>query len=608
MEFEFEQTQQLLSRDSSHPEGVRWLKRADRVAIAVGLLSTIVDHGQQSGSHPVARVLVVLAMAVITASIILRYRWSLAKPSFFRRHRVIVLSAGAWIVGIFAGFLLGPTLAETDLAVSSRWEAIVFVTKTIMVLYSLFGFVRGVREIAARGINPATVLIGSFLVLIMFGTVALMLPRSSADGTSAPFQTALFTATSASCVTGLVVVDTGVYWSRFGQCVILLLIQCGGLGIMTFGAIFAAIAGRGAGLRESATMRELLVAEGQQDLNRLVLAIIGFTLIAEVVGAVLLSGLWSHLPLGECVFQSVFHSVSGFCNAGFALTENSLVGMAGYWQIWGVMALLIIVGGMGFGTLQNLSTYCRRFIPRRSQLISRPARVKLRLHLTTRVALITTACLLVGGTILYLLIERQGESESIADRFANAWFQSVTFRTAGFNTVEIGELQPSTKLFGILLMFIGACPGSTAGGIKTTVFGVSILGLASILKGRQQVECFGRTIPFELVNRAFAVTFLAALVVMSGTLLVVLLEHRPELFLDHMFEVSSAAGTVGLSSSVTVGGETMSITKSLTPGSLWVITIIMFLGRVGPLTLLIALAGRHSSGRYEYPTERVVLG
>ncbi len=181
-----------------------------------------------------------------------------------------------------------------------------------------------------------------------------------------------------------------------------------------------------------------------------------------------------------------------------------------------------------------------RFVPRRSQLISRPARVKLRLHLTTRVALITTACLLVGGTILYLLIERQGESESIADRFANAWFQSVTFRTAGFNTVEIGELQPSTKLFGILLMFIGACPGSTAGGIKTTVFGVSILGLASILKGRQQVECFGRTIPFELVNRAFAVTFLAVLVVMSGTLLVVLLEHRPEFFLDHMFEVSSA--------------------------------------------------------------------
>jgi trk system potassium uptake protein TrkH len=436
-----------------------------------------------------------------------------------------------------------------------------------------------------------------------------MLPRAKASPTeqfpdqSAPFLVALFTSTSASCVTGLVVVPTGTYWSPFGQAVILGLFQVGGLGIMTCGAFFALVAGGGMQFRESATLRDLLESEQLGDVRRLVLSILLFTLVSEAIGAIAISGLWADLPLGDRVWYSVFHAVSAFCNAGFSLTDDSFVGLGDRWQVWGGVAGLIIIGGMGFAVLYNFALCLEsRITSIKIKPLFHLPRSRVRLTLSTKLASVTTLCLLIAGTVGYFVLEaaaRPALTEDVPTRTAEAWFQSVTFRTAGFNTVDHGALHPSTKLFAILLMFVGASPGSTGGGVKTVAFAVVVLALVSILRGRERVEVAGRTIPQELVNRALAIFCLGVVVVMVVTLLLVLFENQPGLFINHLFEATSAFGTVGVSTG---------ITPSLSDASKSVIVVTMFAGRVGPLTLLIALAGRQRGARYEFPAERVTLG
>ena len=379
-------------------------------------------------------------------------------------------------------------------------------------------------------------------------------------------MTALFTATSATCVTGLVVEDTPTYWSREGQLVILGLFQIGGLGIMTFGAFFGLIAGRSIGLKEHATFSDLLDSEGLRHVRRLLIAILTFTLLMEVLGAIGLSSLWRDQPFGERVFQSLFLSVSGFCNAGFALTENSFVGLADCWQVWGALSLLIIVGGLGFAVLFDVSRFLQHQVQGRRHAVGllreRPV---LRLSLTTKIVLTSTSLLLVTGAMGLFLLERTSAHGSTAPMTAaDAWFQSVTFRTAGFNTVDMGQLQPTSKLLGILLMFIGASPGSTGGGVKTIAFSIAVLGLMAVLRRRKHIECFGRMLPDILMHRALAVMFLSLLLIMVTTALLLLYEDRPEYFLDYMFEATSAVGTVGVSSTLPTGdGVLVSVTQVL---------------------------------------------
>lgn len=612
-------THDWLARPSLYPERAKWLRRTDALAQIIGVGAMVIGHGQRRTGVPPWEfgAVVIAAMLVITVGILLRYRWSLARISFGYRHLWTVLAAVAWIVCMVLAMILGPVLPDLNAEGfgGGRWWGFVQVSEGILALYSVTGFVRGMRKAASGGVNPALLLVMSFLILISVGTVVLMLPicrRTPLDEplVGAPFLTALFTATSASCVTGLVVEPTGTYWSKAGQVVILALFQTGGLGIMTFGAFFAAIAGRNVRLTEFATLRELFSSEGLGDVRRLIFAILGFTFVSELMGALLLHTCWPELPPGERIFFSLFHSVSAFCNAGFALTENSFVGMAGRWQVAAVIPGLIILGGLGFAVLYNLASFvlnlARRF--RRPQGFRFP-RDRVRLRLTTKLVLVVTVGLLLSGTVFFYLLERIGENDAGGISIADAWFQSVTLRTAGFNTVEIGRLSPASKLLGIAMMVIGASPGSTGGGVKTTVFAVAFVGLVSVLRGRERVEAFGRTIPSVNVNRAMTVLFVSMLTIMVATVLLVIFEQRPELFLDHLFEVTSAAGTVGLSSSMELpDGGAISITQSLSSASRLVIILTMFLGRVGPLTLLLALAGEAPAARYEYPPERVTLG
>jgi trk/ktr system potassium uptake protein len=605
-----QRSENLPFSQSLHPRRDRSLRRIDSLLQVLGVAAVVVLHGLRNAPVDVRIELglfLIAAMAFLTASVAWRYGWTLARESFVTEHRVALVVSIGWAIGMLAAVLFGPLLPAVEVRLP-RLNAFMVISEAAILIRGVAGTIVVIRRATAGATDPAVILVISFAVLISIGTILLMLPRAKAAPTdafpedSAPFLVALFTSTSASCVTGLIVVPTGTYWTPFGQAVIFGLFQIGGLGIMTCGAFFALAAGGGMQFRESATLRDMLESEQLGDVRRMVLSILVFTLVAELIGAIAISGLWADLPLGERIWNSLFHSVSAFCNAGFALTDDSFVGMGNRWQVWGGVAGLIIVGGMGFAVLYNfvLCIQSRLSSVKIKPLFNLP-RSRVRLTLSTKLASITTLCLLIGGTAGYFVLEAAAKHElsDVPTRLADAWFQSVTFRTAGFNTVDHAALHPSTKLFAILLMFIGASPGSTGGGIKTVCFAVTVLALLSILRGRPQVEISGRTIPQELVNKALAIFCLGVVVVMSSTLLVVLFENQPGLFLDHLYEVTSAFGTVGVSAGVTAG---------LSDASKSVIVATMFMGRVGPLTLLIALAGRQRGAEYEFPAERVTLG
>lgn len=585
-----------------HPLAELWLHQVDVVGGVAGVIAVILIHGFREPDQVLVRILASAILAANLAplvSLMLRYVWSRTRSTFLRENLVGATFCIGWLVGLVVlrvvNHFRGPAVLPTELILP--WS------QAIALARGVFELTRVSKFIAHARFNPALVLVLSFVALIGTGTLLLMLPRCRPAGEiPADWLTALFTSTSACCVTGLVVVDTGTYWSRPGQCIILLLIQLGGLGIMTFGAFFATVVGGQSSVREAATMADLLESDQLGDVRSLIRSILGFTFAIEATGAILVSGLWADKPLGERVFQSVFHSVSSFCNAGFSTRAESLMHWELRWQVWGVVAGLIILGGFGFTSLDNwYRTICsvNWFRPRSTLPITLQPRV--RLSLSTRLVTITTLLLLVGGTLVLLGMEWNNPAHPTdpTTQFANAWFHSVTLRTAGYNTIDHGQLTAPSKIFGIMLMFVGASPGSTGGGVKTICLALSILTLRAVLKGRTNVEVMKRTIPEVQVYRGLAVIALALTVQMISSLMIISFEQKPELVLDHLYEVSSALGTVGVSTGVT---------SKLLPGSQLVLIATMFLGRVGAVTLVAALAGTSNKANYEYPEERIMLG
>lgn len=586
-----------------HPVVADWLQRSESVSGFIGLSAIVMLHGfhvmePHVGSLLAASILIALFLPL--ASVITRYTWSLTKSTFLKDNAGNVLLFYLWLTGLLMLSSMALMQPSTGISMSRLFgwgECIVF-CRGILELLTV------IQWIAQAGWNPAMVLASSFVALITFGMLILMLPLCRPeDQVPADWLTALFTATSACCVTGLVAVDTATYWSRVGQCVILMLIQVGGLGIMTFGAFFAmAVSNRGS-IRETATMRDLLESEQLSNVGRLVRSIVGLTVGIELMGALLLSGLWADQPWSEMLFQSLFHSVSAFCNAGFS-TRGLGLNMEGWelrWQVWCVLAGLIILGGFGFTALDNLwhAAWTRRWF--RQRIVLPRAAQSVRLSLTTKLVCVTTIGLLVGGTLLMFVLEWNSPRfpSDTPSQLANAWFHSVTLRTAGFNTINHAELQPTAKLLGIMLMFVGASPGSTGGGVKTTCLALAILTLRAVLKGRTTVEVWGRTIPEVQVYRGLAVMALGLTVLMISSLGLIIIENQPERVIDHLYETASALGTVGVSAGVTAG---------LQPASKLLLIVTMFLGRVGAITLMAALAGTRKEVNYEYPEERIGLG
>lgn len=430
-----------------------------------------------------------------------------------------------------------------------------------------------------------------FLLIILAGTALLMLPFASADGIPAPFQKAFFTAVSSSCVTGLVLRDTATGWSFFGQAVILVLIQTGGLGFMTIATFAFRITQRKMGLRSREIMLESINnsnIKGIMDFSR---EIIFATFLFEFSGAALLSTVYIRtFGTAKGIWYSIFHAVSAFCNAGFDLMGerapfDSFVSLKGNVLVNCVLMVLIILGGLGFFVWHDVKENGFRWK---------------RISLHSKLVFIVSAVLVFGGAALFYLFEKNatGSDLSEKDRILTAFFASVTARTAGFNTVDIPSMSEGSKLLTLILMIIGGSPGSTAGGVKTTSLAVIILGTFSHFRGNKKPVIFKRSISKDIYLKSCCVLFYSVGLALSASLIISGLQ--PELNLtDILFETFSAIGTVGM---------TTGITRVLCPASVYIIALLMFMGRVGSVSFATALLEKKAKPHVQYPEGNIMVG
>jgi trk system potassium uptake protein TrkH len=438
-------------------------------------------------------------------------------------------------------------------------------------------------------ITPPKILVLGFALIILLGSFLLSLPIATQNGEGLNWLNALFTSTSATCVTGLVVVDTGTTFSLFGQIVILSLIQVGGLGFMTFATFLAILVRRKISFRQRLLLQESLNYSSPQGIVKLARTILFFTLVAEGIGSLLLAIRFSFdMPLKKAIYFGIFHAVSNFNNAGFDIMGDfrSFTGYVDDPTVTLVVCILIILGGIGFIVVSDV--YENRSFN------------KLTLH--TKVVLTTTAILLAAGTIIVFILEYNNPKTlqplSFGGKLLASLFQSVTPRTAGSNTLNIPDLTISTLFLTIILMFIGASPGSTGGGIKTTTF-ATLMGAAwSQIKGKRDVEFFRLRIVPTMIYKSLTITLIGMLLVIVVTMLLSITEKTND-FLMILFETVSAFGTVGLS---------MGLTPELTSFGKIIIALTMFIGRLGPLTVAIALAEQNKQENYRRPKGKFMIG
>ena len=442
-----------------------------------------------------------------------------------------------------------------------------------------------------KRMSHAQIIALGFLLMIAVGTALLMLPTSTVSGEGAPFLTALFTATSAGCVTGLVVADTGTFWSPFAQVVLLLLIQTGGLGFMTVATLFFRLVRHKVSMRERAVLAESINSAQIGRIMGLTRVIFTGTLLFELSGAVLLS--LRFIPQfgpGRGIWYAVFHSVSAFCNAGFDLLGGefgpycSLTAYAGDALVSCTVMGLITVGGLGFLVWDDL--------------LRRRLRWK-RLELHTKLVLTMSGALVLGGAVLFFLMERtrMNAGQPLGQQILVSFFSSVTPRTAGFNTVDTAALSPGSKLLTMMLMFIGGSSGSTAGGIKTTTIFVILLYAAAGMRRHRCAYAYGRAISPDALRSAVIVAVTNLLLALTGTL--ILAGGQGMDLTDALFECFSAIGTVGMSTGVT---------RSLTALSRCAIILLMFCGRVGSVSFALALLEKRASPPVTFPVEQITVG
>ena len=444
-----------------------------------------------------------------------------------------------------------------------------------------------------RSLNATRVVAVSFAVIILVGALLLTLPIASRSGESAGFFTGLFTATSATCVTGLILVDTWTQWSLFGQVVILAMIQLGGLGFMTVITLVSFALHRRIGLSERLIMVSTLNLNDLDGVVRVVRHALMGTFLLEGIGAVILSAcMIPEFGIAGGIWRGIFHAVSAFCNAGFDLLGGrfgaftSLVGYNDHPVVLLTIAALIMVGGLGFFVWEDIL---------RKRSIHR-------LSVYSKMVLLMTALLIVGGAAFFL-VEEYANPATLGNmpfwqKLCNALFQSVTLRTAGFDAIGQGGLSDSSKAFSSILMLIGGSSGSTAGGLKTATVAVLLLALRSGLAGREQVTFRGRTIPYRRVLNAMTLALVMLFLFLVGSMVISTVEGLP--YLDCAFEVASAMGTVGL---------TTGLTPNLTPFSQTLIILLMYLGRVGVLSFSIALMTRgRTMDKIRYPEMNVMIG
>ncbi|WP_333807900.1 TrkH family potassium uptake protein [Flavobacterium sp.] len=470
-----------------------------------------------------------------------------------------------------------------------------------LIFYFLLRLLVLVRHIYDIYFNPAIVFVGSFLILALTGGFLLMLPSATVDGIT--FTNALFTATSAVCVTGLTVVDTANDFTIVGQSIILVLIQLGGIGILTFTSFFAFFFRGSSSFKEGLNTKDFIAQEGLRDVFRAALNVVMFTLGIEIVGALFIYFSVADVSsIQNKFFFSIFHSISAFCNAGFSILSAGLYDEGirfDYIFQWCIM-ILIIFGGLGhnivFNFYQKIKTHVVELFDK--NIIHKKVRI---ITLNTQIVIYTTLLLLIGGFIFLYISEYNNtllEHKSFFGKITAASFNAVTPRTAGFNTVDFTQMNVPSLLFVIFLMWIGGSPASTAGGIKTSTFALATLNIFAVARGKSRIQLFGRRISSESTSRAFAILCISLITIGISIVALLIFEPKGTPLLTVAFECFSAYSTVGL---------TLNFTPTLTEPSKYVLIACMFIGRIGMLNLMVGLLRRLNHQFYEYPKENILI-
>jgi trk system potassium uptake protein TrkH len=577
------------------PLKINWLVL---ITLLLSIVSLIVEQAdfQTRFSSIFTHTLDFTILFLFLAEVIVDFVRSTDKRHFFKRQLFEVLFLVFFTV-LFAynKFLL----FSRESVVYGNLPGKIIIVRNIFVLLKVFGRIRKlsafVRSLTA---HPARTVILSFVLVIVTGTILLMLPFTTPDGAGLSFVDSLFTATSAVCVTGLIVVDTATAFSIWGKIIILLLIQVGGLGIMILSFFMAFILRRSLTVEDKFLISYMTSEKDMRNLGRSIKNIINITLIIEGAGAVLLF-LGFRTSLGtnlQTLFISLFHSVSAFCNAGFSLFSDSLEGFKSHTLINLTVIVLIILGGLSFLVIMNLKGWLTAGVP---NLFKRKSFSVKGLSLNTRVVLLGTGILLgLGMLLIYALEHRYSLANlDLKTQYLAAFFQSVTTRTAGFNTISMSGLRNPTYLLMMIFMFIGGASGSTAGGVKINSIALFLAYVNSLLKEKREVTLFNYAVSKDLVLRALLILMFGLVSVLGGMLILSITENAPFIYI--CFETVSAFGTVGLSAG---------ITAALSIIGKYVIILLMFIGRIGPLTLLAAAAQRIRQVQIEYPTGEILVG
>ncbi len=565
-----------LPRSTEH---FRWVTT---VLVAVALLVVILKSGYGLVAGPVWNTLIhgfnLLVLGVFTADVVVGFVSAPSRLKHLKRR---------WFdIAVFVPITIALLAGGTGIT-------FIVLRQLLIVGQAFTGSRRFAGVIEEMRLQPLRLLALSFVVMIVIGTLLLTFPTATRDGTVTGFVDALFTATSATCVTGLIVKDTPVYWSRFGQLVILTLLQFGALGIMTFSSSLAVVFGRKLGLGQRKTVSAMIGESRGIDIVRILRYVLTFTVLAEATGALLLFLRW--LPdfptVGAALYNAVFHSVSAFCNAGFSVFSNSLVDYRGDIAVNFVVIGLVITGGLGFIVVREL--ICSDTFRRGPMYVLR------RTSVHARIVLWTTGILIVAGTIFFFFFEYDHALGGMPTgvKLITSLFQAVTPRTAGFNTAHFASVQPATLFLWTMLMFIGASPGGTGGGIKTSTVAILFLSVRSRVLGREEIQLGRRIIPKDIVYRATAIAAVSIGVVALFLIVLLITEDAP--FQNILFETVSAFGTVGLSTGLT---PELSVIGKVA------VTILMYVGRLGPLTLALAMHARRSRPQIGYPDARIMVG
>lgn len=529
---------------------------------------------------------IALVPIVIFLSVMINYVNSNNLADFLRKY----------VFSLFIFVAMFITWGDTEFCF---WLAVAHILSSILTIYDwdankpdkLEQFNR-VNGVVVR-LSPAQIVIFSFGGVILLGTFLLMIPFSSSSGESIGIVDSFFMATSAVCVTGLATISVANNLSTFGQIVLLFLIQIGGLGIMTLSSSMAIILGKSMAMKDRLVMQELIDVSSMEDLFSMIVDIVKYAFLIELWGVIVLTIAFTFegFEFSKALYYGIFHSISAFCNAGFAMFDTSLESYATNPLIYGTVAILITLGGLGFIVLREL----------RDIIIIRRIKSFARISFHSKVVLVASAVLTFGGAIAIFFGEYLNalDGYSLTQKIGISIFQSVTLRTAGFNTIPLSSLHSYTLYMMCIFMFIGASPGSTGGGIKTTTLAVLLSSIKSTLFGQKKVDAFNRTVANPVVVKSTALAFISISV--AAFFILVMMKVEPDQsFLSLVFESISALGTVGLS---------LGITPFLSSFGKIVICALMFIGRIGPLTLVLAVGERRrSNGQYDYPDGKLLIG